>query len=438
MKDLSSRQKRNDFVVAYIQSGEKERTDFKVGIEFEHFVIDEKTKVRRSYYEDGGVRDILERIAQLDGMTGIYEGDNILGISAQGFDISIEPGAQFEISVERQNTVNQLQEEYREALAIISPVFHELGAGLLTLGLDPVTTIDNIPLIPKKRYEVMDSYLSQQGIHARTMMRQSCALQIAIDYSNPDDFKRKFRVASALSPILYTLFDNTAYYEGEKVVHFNMRQKVWRNMDNDRSGLIPHVFDADFSYDTYADWLLDVPILFIPAADGSIEETGRMTLNEALANAKTQDEADRIMEHGLSIVFPDVRAKRYIELRQMDEVPSRFAYGAAAMLKGIFYNAESLEKLDKYFAEISEDLVERGKNSGSDNGIQGYYFSKYFAQWGLELLDLAEKGIEEEEKRYLEDLRKLWDNLDTPRLLFERVEEEEGFNAAITAFQVIF
>lgn len=438
MKDLSNRKARNDFVVAYIQAGEKDRKDFKVGIEFEHFVIDNETKRRRSYYEDRGVRYILEEIAKEEGMTGIYEGENIMGISAQAFDISIEPGAQFEISVKRQDTVAKLQEEYRAALALISPIFHAVGAGLLTLGIDPATPIDDIPLIPKGRYGIMDAYLSQRGTYARTMMRQSCALQIAIDYSSAEDFKRKFRVASALSPVFYTLFDNSPYHEGRKIDHFNLRQKVWQNMDNDRSGLISHVFDEDFSYETYADWLLDVPILFLPQQDGSVEASGQMTLDQALQGAKTQEEADGILDHGLSIVFPDVRAKRYIELRQMDEVPSRFAYGAAAMIKGIFYHPESLEKLDSYFSEISQDLVRRGKNSGNDNGIQGYYFSKYFAQWGLELLDLAEKGLEEEDKKYLQVLRDLWDNLDTPRLVFERIEANDGYDAAIAAFQVEF
>lgn len=431
-----SREEKLKYIRNYIQSGEKKRSDREMGVELEHLVIDQKTKKRRFYYEERGVRELLQRISALEGLEGIYKQNELLGVQGPDYEISIEPGAQFEISLSKQEKISDLYRIYRGALDSVFPILKELDAGLLTLGMDPVNAVEDIPLIPKRRYEIMNEYLGQRGSLTRYMMRLTCALQISIDFSDEEDFRKKYRLATALTPILYTLFDNSPLLEGRPIDHFNMRQKIWKNTDPDRCGLVPSAFEPDFGYEAYARWILDNPVLFIPQLDGSVKDLGAMTCEQALDLAETEEEARAIVEHALSIVFPDVRVKRYIEIRPMDEVPEQYAFAAAALIKGIFYHQPSLDRLAEYFSEGSLEMVERGKNSGNDNGIQGFYFSHYFAHWGLILIDLAEQGLDDEERVFLQPLKELWDNLDTPRSVFERLEEEGGRQLALEAFQV--
>lgn len=436
MEDLKSRENQVNYIASFIKDGEKPNCQGSIGIELEHFIIDKESKKRRFYYYDLGVENLLERLAERLDVEPIYADQYILGLKGDDFDISIEPGAQFEISIHKDASILSLYQRYRRVVEEVLQELNTMGASLVTIGLDPVNKASEIPIIPRERYRIMNNHMIQKGSLTQYMMRASTALQIAFDYFSEEDFHKKFTVATALSPVFYTLFDNVSYKDGKKIDHYNMRQEIWRNTDNDRCGLIPGVFQADFGYKDYASWLLDVPILFIPQKDLRVKEVGNMTLSQALAQAADAEEAEKILEHGISIVFPDVRVKHYIEVRQMDEVPEDLAFGAAALIKGLFYSSDNVDKLYEYFKDGSLEMVERGKNSGRDNGIQGYYFSKYFASWGLELVRLAENSLSEEEAKLLKPLELMWDNLDTPRLIFERIEREEGFKKAIEAFEV--
>lgn len=440
-----NREQKIERIVSFFRSGEKEKKDYAIGMELEHFVIDAKTKARIPFEGPEGVHDSLIEIIKCKCVASfaervIREGEILLGVETPDFAVSIEPGAQFELSMERNISIENLENQYQEALNCVERIFREKGQKLLTIGYDPIERIENIDLLPKDRYRVMNRYLGERGKYSRNMMRQSCALQVIVDYSSEDDFKRKYRTLSAMTPILYTLFDSIAYFEGKLVDHFNMRQEIWRATDPARTGVFEKAFDDDFGYRSIAEWVLGLPTLFVPVKgeDGKIQdvETGEETLESLLDKAKDEPQAQAWIEHALSIVFPDIRVKKYLEIRVMDEVPRQYAFGAAAMFKGLLYDETVFDELEKTFRDANANIVERGKNSGRDNGIQGYYFKDYFAHWGIRLLDMAKRGLEEKEQRYLEPLYELWGNLDTPRTLFERIEKEEGMHAAIEAFEV--
>lgn len=424
-----------ELIIEYIKNGEKEKDELAIGLEIEHIIIDKDSKKRQFYYGHRGVKEVLEKILETGKFIGDYSGDNIIGMHNDKLTISIEPGAQFEISISRDASIKELINTYHEALSIIKPILSEMNLSLMLLGIDPENKVDDIPLIPKDRYKIMNEYLYKKGELSRSMMRQTCSLQVSCDFENENDFRRKYQVLTALSPVLYTLFDNSSYHNGEHVPHYNMRQIIWNNTDPDRCGIVSGVFSKDFGYETYAKWLLNIPILFIPVGD-IIEEVGEETLSEALSKAESYDEAMNLIRHAISIVFPDIRVKNYLEIRQMDSVPEKYAFAAAALLKGVLYSEEALDELSEYFSEAVESMVVRGKNSGHDNGIQGYYFSDYFARWGLRLIELAKKGLSEEESMLINPLYELWNNLDTPRSIFERIEEREGYLKAIEAFEV--
>lgn len=431
-----TREEKIAHITAVAERGVSSENKREVGIELEHFLIDRDTKKRRFYGEPGGVQEVLEQIGALPGFASVRSHGHILGAQARDYAISIEPGAQFEISVRHDPSVRVLQKRYQDALTRICPVLEKYNLTLLTIGLDPENTVDAIPVIPKERYRIMTEYLSAQGAYATTMMRRSCALQVSLDYSNEADFVRKFRVLSALSPILYTLFDSAALLEKKPVPSYNMRQEVWRQTDPARCGIVPGTFDATFGFRRYAEWVLGIAPLFIPQADGSVRETGAQSLDRLLDTLPTEEERRVLIAHALSIVFPDVRLKEFLEVRMMDEVPGNLAFGAAVLLKGLLYDEENLHFLETEFADASESMVARGKNSGRDNGIQGYYFSDYFAHWGVRLADRAKRAVSGAEGEFLDDLRRMWDQLDTPRSIFEREMRMHGYESALSMFEV--
>ena len=431
---LRTREQRMEYVCRYFREGEKNRDEWALGMEFEHFVFDRKTK-QRVFYEPT-VRRLLEKIASLSGFQAIYADQHILGVHHAAFEISIEPGAQFEISLERSHALRNLKEGYEAALQLLEPVFEEEGLMLLAIGVDPENTINQIPIIPKERYRYMNDYLKERGIYAQSMMRQSCALQVAIDYESERDCGRKMAALTALSPILYTLFDHAPLHDGKEIEHYNLRQEIWRHMDSDRCEWIPEIF-LETPYESYAKWLLDIPLLFVPEIDGQLRAVGTATLDQVLQEAQTPAQAMRYLEHALSIVFPDIRLKHYLEVRMMDAVPPELAFGAAALLKGLFYDEDNLTWLQEQFADFQEDWVRRGQDAGHDHGLQGFYHGDYIGHWGLRLLERARLCLDAQEQQDLQPLEDLWSQLDAPRDRFLRRWKQEGRAEALQSVCVL-
>lgn len=421
-----SRAEKRAAVVEKLQSHKKPE-EAALGLELEHFVVNRSDGRRIFYDEPDGVAELLKEIAAQEGLTPIWINGHIAGAKNKEMALSIEPGAQLELSLHYQRSVQALEAAYKRAMALVLPVLQRHDYGLLSLGVDPVNGVDQVPIIPKERYRIMNDWLGAHGAHSRKMMRLTCALQVSIDYFNEQDFVKKYRVLTAMVPMLYTLFDSAWTLSGQALPKYNVRQEIWRKTDPARTGLIPGVFDPDFSFARYADWLLDQALLF-RMEEGHEVELGSLTLDQALDQAQP-DEVGGLIDQAMGIVFPDIRVKQFAEIRPMDAVPFPYALGAAALFKGLLYQDEALDRLYRRLCGIDLSIVERGKDSGRDNGIQGYYLSDYFAHWGVLLVDLARSGLSAEEGAYLDPLSELWSNLDTPRTYFERVYRTGGWPA---------
>lgn len=419
-----------------IRGGYTERIHWQVGPEMEHFVFDRQSGKRVMYPGERGVEGILQAFMHHHpDWRATWEEGHLLALEKCGSSITLEPGAQLEFSLAPSESVLILQRRYQEMLDAMYEILDPLGYMLVAIGLDPFNKVDDIPLLPKSRYHMMDAYLRHTGDLARTMMRKSAALQVSLDIESDADFCRKYRVLTALSPILYTLFDSAVDNEGRRITSYNARQEIWRRTDPARTGFVPDVFSLDFGVESYADWVLSAPPIFLPK-DGKVVSTGNRPLRDLLDEARDEEELDRFVRHGMSIVFPDVRAKQVLEIRMMDAVSGPYTFGAMALLKGLFYHSDTLDRLEERFTPMQADWVERGKNAGRDNGIQAYYHGDYFAHWGTTLCAMAREGLSEPEAALLAPLEKMWDNLDTPRLEIERAVEQGGWLAALRKQEV--
>lgn len=401
-------------IVAFIKSGEKDEQDFKVGFEVEHFVVDKNSLETVRYEGENGIRESLEELKGLC-YEGIYEGEYIMGLHKDGASISIEPASQFEISLDSQNSIDKLFETYKKTMAEIIPVFDKKGQLLVEVGYQVKDKIADIPRIPKERYKFMYEYFEKYaGPMAHNMMKGSASLQVAIDYSDEDDFRKKYFLANALSPFFYSIFDNAYIFEGEVYENHNIRQSIWENCDKDRTGIYPFSFDNDLSYEKYAKKILATPAIFIKK-DGKDIATNEKTFEEIF----DQDLSDEMVFHALSIVFPDVRVKKYIEIRMPDNMPFPYNFAAVSLIKNIFYDKEVLDYAYNLLAGFTYQKAQDLKKITVLRGIQAMYEDKKIYEWMLEIIGQIKEDI-----KYIDPLKDLLEEQKTPRDIYEELYKE--------------
>ncbi|OZV11969.1 glutamate--cysteine ligase [Tissierella sp. P1] len=386
----------------YFRNSEKEIEDFKIGIEFEHFVVYKDSLKTVSYYGENGVGETLSELEK-NGWEGKYEGEYILELSKDNKTITLEPGSQLELSINAKKNIEDIEKEYLEFLEEIIPVLDKKNQGLITTAYHPNTKIEEIKLLPKKRYDLMFNYFKTKGKHAHNMMKGTAALQVSLDYKSEEDYKRKFRIANALSPVLYGLFDNGFYFEGERWNKYNLRTHIWNNCDDDRSGIVDNALEDDFSYKRYAEYILNRPPIFIFKGKDVIP-TGEKKVKD-IFNPEDYDREE--LEHLLTMFFPDVRTKKYIEIRMMDSVPYPLNFGAVALLKGIFYNEENLDKIYDYIKDISLEDIKKAKEDIIENGLNGKLKDRTVLEIGKWIVQLAKEGLNSDEVKYILPLEKI-------------------------------
>ena len=406
-------------IVNYIKSGET--LDYKVGIEFEHFIIDKDSLKTVSYYGEKGVEETLGDLVN-KGWTPEGEGQYVLGLKKGKKTISLEPGSQLEISVEMQTCIEILEKEYLDFLKDLIPILESKNQKLIALGYHPVSKIDEIRILPKERYDHMYTYFKSRGSHAHNMMKGTASVQVTIDYKDHKDYERKFRIANALSPIFYAMFENAYFFEGEETQIHNIRSFIWENCDKDRSGIVQGALDnEDFSYEKYAEYILNRPPIF-EIKDGKIIASGNKKTKDLF---NPEDYKIEELDHLLTMFFPDVRTKRYIEIRMFDAVPYPLNFSIVALIKGLFYDENNLDILYDYSRKISMEDIEEVRKEMKAFGLGAKLKDKFLLEIARDLSKLAKEGLDEKEKDYLLPLDAMLEDGLNPYLITGQNEGED-------------
>ncbi|EFI42488.1 glutamate--cysteine ligase [Peptoniphilus sp. oral taxon 386] len=414
-------------IINYIKDGEKPKNLFKIGVEFEHFVIDKNTLNTISYYGENGVGSTIKELCNFFNAVPIMDGDFILGFETDDYSVSTEPGAQFELSVVAQKSVTDLERKYKNFMQIALPFFEKKGQFLLALGYHPKTKIDEIKILPKKRYDYMFNYFKSKGNMAHNMMKGTASVQVSIDFENEYDFKKKYFLANAISPILYTIFDNSPIFENKPYKKHNLRQTIWENTDPDRSGTLKIAFDDNFSYKKYAEFILNTTPIFIDK-NKKLQDVNELPFKSIFDPKKDNDD---LIYHALSIVFPDIRAKKYLEFRMMDAVKMPYNFGAAALIEGLFYNKNNLERLYEMYREVKYEDVINAKKSSAEKGLLGIFLNKTIFEHATVLLNIAHDGLSDIDRNYLMPLFELLNSNSVPKNEFEKTAEKYGLKEAV-------
>lgn len=390
-------------LVSYFRAGCKQDSR-DVGIELEHFLVD-GTGEPLSYSQPHGVRDILTGLSNRYPDITSHHGD-ILGVAKPGMNVTIEPAAQLELSAGPFYSLDSALRVFDEFESDVERELEPVCGKSLAIGYDPACRAVDKELIPKARYEFMNEYLSSISPWGPRMMRGSASTQVSIDYRNEADCVKKMRVASVLAPLFALVCDNAAVFEGAPRPHQLMRTEIWKYCDPDRCNTPPHVLEEDFGFESYAAYILDTPAIVRIDAEGEAHYDTR-TFGEIYAETP-MNRAE--VEHALSMVFPDVRLKTYVEIRPADSMPTPYAIAYAALIKGLFYCEECLDVLHASCEGITLDNIWQAKESLMKHGYRGQAYGRDVAEICDELFELARRGlnaIAPHEKGFLEPLAKL-------------------------------
>jgi glutamate--cysteine ligase len=282
------------------------------------------------------------------GWDAIMEGPNIIGLSdvTGGGAISLEPGGQFELSGAPVETVHQTCSELMAHLAQVREVAGPLGIGFLGLGMAPTWTRAEMPVMPKGRYRIMTAYMPKVGTLGLDMMYRTCTVQTNLDFSSEADMVKKLRVGLALQPIATALFANSPFTEGKPNGLLSFRSEIWRDTDPDRSGMLPWAFEPGMGFERWVDYALDVPMYFVKRGDDYVDVAGQ-SFRDLLAGKLPGLAGERATisdwANHLSTIFPEVRLKRYLEMRGADGGPWRRLPALPALWTGIYYDDISLD-----------------------------------------------------------------------------------------------
>ena len=382
-----------DELVDYLRGGEKPPEQWRVGTEHEKIGLREIDLSPVAYEGDCGIRAVLERVAETGGWEAVAEAGNVIELRKDGASITLEPGGQLELSGAPLRTIHETCDEFHTHLALMKQVCEPLGIVWLGLGIHPLHAVSELPVMPKARYKIMRSYLPQRGALALEMMFATATVQANFDYSSEADMVAKLRTALAVQPLVSAIFANSSLAEGKPNGFVSRRLHTWEQTDPDRCGVLPFVFEPDFGYARYVDWALDVPMFFVVRDGQYIPAEGR-TFRQFLERGLGEHRAslDDFDRH-LTTLFPDVRLKRFIEVRGADAVPPGLTCSLPALWKGILYDPESREAAWQLVAGASQAEREAACRDVARRGLQACYAGRPVLELARELAELSRAGL---------------------------------------------
>lgn len=374
-----------DQLVAAIAKGEKPRDRWRIGTEHEKFVYKRSDHHAPSYDEPGGIRDLLMALTEF-GWEPVYENGKVIAMSGSDGAVSLEPAGQLELSGAPLENLHQTCAETGRHLKQVKAIGDKTGTGFLGLGLWPDKTRAELPIMPKGRYEIMLRHMPRVGSMGLDMMLRTCTIQVNLDYSSEADMAHKFRTSLALQPLATALFANSPFLEGKPNGYLSYRSHIWSDTDPHRTGMLPFVFDHNFGYEQYVDYMLKVPMYFV-YRDGKYIDAAGLDFRDFLKGELTVLPGEKPTvsdwEDHMSTAFPEVRLKSFLEMRGADGGPWNRICALPAFWVGLLYDQSALDaawdEVKNWTMEERETLRSAVPALGLNAAIPG----------GGKLLDLA-------------------------------------------------
>jgi len=386
----------HDQLAQYLADGCKPKEDWRIGTEHEKFGYCKDTLKPLPYEGARSIRAMLEALRDRHHWAEVRENGMLIGLVKDGANISLEPGGQLELSGAPLETIHQTCDEVNTHLREVKEIADEIGVGFIGLGAAPIWMHDDMPLMPKGRYTLMNDYMQSVGTTGTTMMRRTCTVQVNLDFSSEPDMVQKMRVAIALQPVATALFANSPFFEGKVNGHKSWRSRVWRHMDPARTGMLPFVFDEGFGFEAYVQYALDVPMYFV-YRDGKYINALGQSFRDFLAGKlpalpgetpTLSDWADH-----LTTAFPEARLKKFIEMRGADGGPWRRLCALPALFVGLMYDQTALDAAWDLAKGWDTETREALRVGASVDGLQAQVGNIKMLDLAKDVLDIARGGL---------------------------------------------
>ena len=385
-----------DQLAEYLASGCKPKEDWRIGTEHEKFGYCKDSLKPLPYEGERSILAVLQGMRDAHGWDPVIEGGNLIGLVKDGANISLEPGGQLELSGAPLETIHQTCDEVNDHLRDVKDIADKIGVGFIGLGAAPIWRHEDMPLMPKGRYKLMDSYMEKVGTAGTTMMRRTCTVQVNLDFSSEADMVQKMRVALALQPVANALFATSPFFEGKLNGHKSWRGRVWRHLDDARTGMLPFVFEDRFGFEAWVQYALDVPMYFV-YRDGVYHNALGQSFRDFLKGElpampgeipTLSDWADH-----LTTIFPEARVKKYIEMRGADGGPWRRLCALPAFWVGLTYDQSALDAAWDLVKDWDAETREGLRVAASINGLQAEVNGIKMHDLAREALKISEAGL---------------------------------------------
>ncbi|WP_412509742.1 glutamate--cysteine ligase [Roseovarius sp. SYSU LYC5161] len=380
----------------YLASGCKPRADWRIGTEHEKFGYCKDTHDPIPYDGEHSVLAVLEGLRDRHGWQPLEEAGKLIGLEKDGANVSLEPGGQLELSGAPLETIHETCDEVNAHLRDVKDIADKVGVGFIGLGAAPEWTHDQMPVMPKGRYKLMTDYMDRVGTMGKSMMYRTCTVQVNLDFGSEADMVQKLRVALALQPVATALFANSPFFEGKPNGHKSWRARVWRDLDPDRTGMLPFVFEDGFGFEAWVEYALDVPMYFVYRDGVYIDALGQSFRDflrgelPALPGEKPtlSDWADH-----LTTIFPEARIKKFMEMRGADGGPWRRLCALPAFWVGLMYDQTALDAAWDLCKGWDADTREALRVAASRDGLQARVGALSMHDIARQAVAISEAGL---------------------------------------------
>jgi len=384
-------------LLRYFQGGAKPRARWRVGSEYEKVAVSSVDGRALPFSGPGGVEAILKRLVDRYGYEPDDEHGRIIALRGDKANVTIEPGGQIELSGEQCETIHCATREFTAHIEQLTEVAHEAGATVLGLGMQPISRIDEIELLPKARYRIMYPYMARKGRLGQRMMKQTAGVQANLDYESEADALRKLRVSMGMVPLLYAIFANSPICDGRLNGFQSFRGHVWTDTDPDRCGMLEFSLREDTSFEDYAEYALDVPMYFLIRGHDYIDMTRprAVTFREYMQRGHGRERATvEDWANHLTTIFTEVRLKSYLEVRTADSQPPAFMLTLPALMKGVLYDPDCLDAAWDLVKPWSYPERLALNDAAHKFGLEARAGRVKFKELALELLKIGARGLE--------------------------------------------
>ena len=405
-------------LVEYFENACKPPSRWRLGTEHEKFVFDRKTLRPLPFEGERGIEAFLGRLQRF-GWEPMRENDRVIALELGQCHITLEPGGQLELAGAPLDTIHGACDEVHTHLAQVKEIAAEMNVGLIGLGFQPKWTRGDCPFMPKARYDIMKAYMPKVGTLGLDMMLRTSTVQVNIDYGSEADMIDKFRVGLALQPVATALFANSPFTEGKPNGYLSYRSQIWTDTDADRCGMLDWVFDESMGFERYADYALDVPMYFV-YRDGRYIDAAGQSFRDFMAGKLPALPGERPMisdwDDHLTTLFPEVRLKRFMEMRGADGGPWRRLCALPALWAGLCYDSVSLDAA----LELTRDFTAAERNHLRDRapieGLATPFRAGTLGDLAREAVVIARDGLrrrafldarERDESMYIEQLEEI-------------------------------